>query len=296
MEILDNNSEESELYGKRSVEQVLNQGYSFDFGKNLSSAFQMFRDFMAPMIGWCILLLLGSIIILGIGMGGMYFTFFKEFIENPDTVHEQLPAFMKAILPRALVLSIILVLTISPLIAGVFLMFKHREQTGLVVFWKVFEGYTPKYFGKLIGLGFLTYLLTNIWSYLPLLIYWNDFESLFAQSGSIAGLDNAYQILNLAMYIPMIFLFVSYILAIPILLFQNLGVWDSMEASRKIVAKKFWFFLGYILVLGIIAYAGLLACCIGFLFSLPVMFYGLFSVYKDIFVTQAENSIASDQL
>jgi 4-hydroxybenzoate polyprenyltransferase len=57
-----------------------------------------------------------------------------------------------------------------------------------------------------------------------------------------------------------------------------------MEASRKVVSKNFWTFLGLFLVMGIGgALAIILTCGVGSLFVAPVIVLTIYCIYIKIF-------------
>jgi hypothetical protein len=64
--------------------------------------------------------------------------------------------------------------------------------------------------------------------------------------------------------------------------FYNLSAWDAMMSSRKIVQVRFWDFLVFAIVIGIIAGAGLLLLCVGILFTLPAMQCAQYAAFADV--------------
>lgn len=82
--------------------------------------------------------------------------------------------------------------------------------------------------------------------------------------------------------IPGIYLAVSYMLSLPLLLDKNLDFWPAMETSRKIVGKKWFSFLGFSILLGLINLVGALILGVGLLFTVPWTFCSLAAAYEDI--------------
>ncbi|MFN6379350.1 MAG: hypothetical protein ACK4WD_08740 [Flavobacteriales bacterium] len=84
--------------------------------------------------------------------------------------------------------------------------------------------------------------------------------------------------------IPGIWLAISYTLANCILIFHKLEFWDAMEASRKVIAKNFWLFLGTLIVMGLGAViVTLLTCGLGLFFVTPVIVLTLYAIFIKIF-------------
>jgi uncharacterized membrane protein len=86
--------------------------------------------------------------------------------------------------------------------------------------------------------------------------------------------------------IPGIYLSVSWIFALPLVVDRNLNFWDSMELSRKVVAKHWFITFAFLLVLGLLAACGFIACCVGFLVTMPIASVALMYAYEDIFSRQ----------
>lgn len=84
--------------------------------------------------------------------------------------------------------------------------------------------------------------------------------------------------------LPGIYLAIGYSLSNCILVFHKFEFWEAMEASRKVVSKNFWTFLGLFLVMGIGgALAIILTCGVGSLFVAPVIVLTIYSIYIKIF-------------
>lgn len=89
--------------------------------------------------------------------------------------------------------------------------------------------------------------------------------------------------------IPGIYLSVAYLLTIPLILDRNMSFWEAMETSRKIVNKNWfvWFVFGILmLVMNIV---GLVACIVGFFFTLPLTYCIWVAAYEDVVGIQRTN-------
>jgi hypothetical protein len=86
--------------------------------------------------------------------------------------------------------------------------------------------------------------------------------------------------------LPGIFLTVSWYFALPLVMDQNMGFWDAMELSRKMVFKHWFLVFAFLLVNGLVSVCGLIACCLGILVSVPIGFVALMYAYEDIFGQQ----------
>ena len=86
--------------------------------------------------------------------------------------------------------------------------------------------------------------------------------------------------------IPMIYTSVSWIFALPLVIDRNLGFWDAMELSRKVVGKHWFIMFAFLLVIGLLAACGILACCVGVFVTMPIASIALLYAYEDIFGRQ----------
>ncbi|WKD50238.1 hypothetical protein [Microbulbifer spongiae] len=87
----------------------------------------------------------------------------------------------------------------------------------------------------------------------------------------------------LLLVLPGIYLMVAYLFAIPLVVDQNLGPWQALEASRKAVTKRWFSFLGFLILLLLIGLAGFLAVLIGMIWALPLLFIAIGVAYRKVF-------------
>ena len=109
-------------------------------------------------------------------------------------------------------------------------------------------------------------------------MFWSDmFENMFAErSGSIL-------FLYLLLIIYLIYLNISYSFTLALIADRNLGFWEAMETSRKVIAKNFFPFLGMFILLGVISSIGTVVTCgLGILVLLPYIYNVIFAAYDDI--------------
>jgi hypothetical protein len=83
--------------------------------------------------------------------------------------------------------------------------------------------------------------------------------------------------------VPGIYLAVAWCLAIPLAIDKRIAFWDAMEVSRKVVTRRWWSFLGLLLVYGLVNLGGILLCCVGFFITSPLTTLATMYVYEDIF-------------
>ena len=86
----------------------------------------------------------------------------------------------------------------------------------------------------------------------------------------------------LFLVIPGIYLSIAYLFTVPFITFFNMEVWEAMEASRKIITKNFWPFLGLILIIALINILGAILMGIGLIFTIPLTHCILYAAFEDI--------------
>jgi hypothetical protein len=82
--------------------------------------------------------------------------------------------------------------------------------------------------------------------------------------------------------IPGIYLSVSWMFSIPLVIDRNMSFWDAMELSRKVVSKHWFILFALVLVLGLLAMSGIIACCVGVFVTMPIASVAVMYAYEDI--------------
>jgi uncharacterized membrane protein len=87
--------------------------------------------------------------------------------------------------------------------------------------------------------------------------------------------------------LPGIYLAVSYLFVLPLVIDKKLDFWPAMEVSRQVVTKHWWSMFLFAIVLVLIVCLGALACGLGLIIAMPVVFAAAMYVYEDLFGTRA---------
>lgn len=90
--------------------------------------------------------------------------------------------------------------------------------------------------------------------------------------------------------LPGIYLAVAYMLALPLLVEKNLGIWEAMEASRKAITKCWFRFFGLMLLMMVIVMISAIPLGIGLIWTLPLLSIALGAVYRDVFGVTEQSS------
>lgn len=146
----------------------------------------------------------------------------------------------------------------------------------------------------------LSYVFTNqvippgmLEQYLAGEIRPNDFINAISQT--VEANYNYVMTLLVLITIVALYLHVSYSFTLPLIVDSKLQFWNAMESSRKIIAQKFFHFLGMYLLLGLILLASMiLTCGIGIIVSLPFSLCVVFSAYDEIVYPAKEEKTPID--
>ncbi len=82
--------------------------------------------------------------------------------------------------------------------------------------------------------------------------------------------------------LPGIYLAVGYTFIAPMILFYNKDFWQAMEASRRVITKQWFMMLLFLIVIGILAQLGILACFVGVFVTFPLYHLAQYAAYTDI--------------
>lgn len=88
---------------------------------------------------------------------------------------------------------------------------------------------------------------------------------------------------GLVCLLPMIFLTVNWMFTLPLIVDKRMEFWPAMQTSWKMVRKHWWQLFGLVLLVGLINLGGLLLCCVGLLFSVPLGIAAMMYAYETIF-------------
>ncbi|WP_020580830.1 hypothetical protein [Endozoicomonas elysicola] len=157
------------------------------------------------------------------------------------------------VLPESGVLEIIIELTMlaitMPLWAGIYMIGVRRAVSA-----PIRAGQTLDYFSKTLPL-FGLYLLMLILILVGFLL----------------------------LIIPGIYLSVAYMLAIPLMVDRNLGIWEALETSRKAINKRWFTIFGLTLVIMLINLVAMIPLGLGLIWTIPMSTIAFGVLYRNIF-------------
>lgn len=250
-------------FNQEVVASILEKGINLNIGESLSKGWQVCKNRMGSLIGFSFLFLLISMvgifinlipiagtivyIVVLIGLSLGYYVFITKH-ENGAIFSDFFKGF--PFLGQAILASLVLFLLKSPFIIFSFYILPFNIGD-------IFSGDFQK-----ISEGFMSFASQQ--------------ESQSIMFTVISWIGNIY-----SYFITLIYLFVTFLIVD-----KKANFWQAMEGSRKIVMNKIGFFIGLLLVLGLINIGGALLFGLGLLVTIPLSFCTLYVIYKEVFGTE----------
>ncbi len=165
--------------------------------------------------------------------------------------------------PRYLVTQSIFVLAISlvsaPITAGLIKMCRDVDKDGSTSFGAAFYYFKGRYFMKVV-------VITLIMS--------------FAQQAANLAFGFI-PVLGSFMYLgAAVLMYILFAFSITLVIFADASISQAISLSFKLASKNFWAILAYSLLFGLLAGAGIIACCIGIFFSIAFVYVNQYLLYK----------------
>ena len=246
------------------IEEIKRTGYNLDLGDTINSTFENYKK-IALLAGAVILLVgIAAIVIIG----GFTAIFYGVSAATETFTEISTGTLSSTGFIINLVVSIIGAGLFAPITAGIMQMAHNAAINEDFDFSTAFMHYKTSYFKELFFAAAIITLVGSGFSTLSQLINIQYPEANFVVAGTfISGLISA---------IVQIFT----LLTIPLIIFGNLSAVDAIKGSFVLVAKNFWTILLLVLVAGIFIMLGLVAICIGIIFTFPVVYSLQYIIYK----------------
>lgn len=180
----------------------------------------------------------------------------------------------------------------GPLMGGLYYFFL-RNIRGRGAIEDIFAGFRMSFVQLM--LGYVVSMVISILLALPgiVIVFFAIFAAILRQQQPTAGQFVSAGLGALVSMIPMIYLGVSWLFSLPLIIDKQMDFWRAMDTSRKVVGRHWWTVFALLIVTCLINLGGILACCIGVLFTLPVSFGAIMYAYEDIFCAQAAPATGS---
>ncbi|MBU0484450.1 MAG: hypothetical protein KKB30_08050 [Proteobacteria bacterium] len=94
------------------------------------------------------------------------------------------------------------------------------------------------------------------------------------------------------LFVPGIYLAISYSMTIPLIVEKGMGPWEAMETSRKAVSKHWFRVFGVNIMMGIILMISSIPMGLGIIWTMPMFFVTTGILYRNIIGVEAESSVS----
>jgi len=254
------------------VQQLTTEGYEFKFGQYLSDGYDYFKAQAGLFIGFFVL----SMIMIITG----------SFIPLVGSIASQ-------------ILSV-------TFYVGYFIVCNKIKLGNTVSFDDFFKGFSS--IGQiaiiqLILTGFSIVLLMPLLLFGASILFKGIFKGIkanaFDNPQSLAELEAFFYadgLIPLVIITVFLFMFMQtiYSFAAANAHFFKVGAWEAMEASRKIIQKRFFQFFALILVVALINILGILCLFVGLLVTVPMSYAIFYAAFDDIMKPNDEHLITED--
>lgn len=245
------------------IDNLLNDGYSFNPTDFVSKAFTIVNKNAGMFIGFTVVYMIISSV-----LGNIEQAIFGQVN-----------------------LSILSTILQAILIPGYFIVARRINQGKPIEFKHFFEG--SKKAANLIGVSVLIRII-SILPFIPVLVslFMNDnimdqmvdfYQGLARGRFDIPVISSMSVILFLVGIVGSLYIGIIYFFAIPLACFTKLGVWDAMETSRKVASMKVFPILGLSLLNMLLILGGILMLIIGIIYMLPVVLVTTYVAFDAVF-------------
>lgn len=95
--------------------------------------------------------------------------------------------------------------------------------------------------------------------------------------------------------LPGIYLAIAYSFAPYLIIEKGMGVWESLETSRKAITQYWWRYFGLMLVSALLIIAGIIPLFIGLIWVLPIVTIAAGEVFVETFSEPTTKNIEGSQ-
>lgn len=252
---------------QKSLEKIEREGIHLEFDKILDFAWNSWKKVTLPAIAGMLLLTLifGGITVLLIPfLFGMSFSDLIELAQNNSAYMSEVSNSFDFKL-KSILLTVIFVFVGAPINVG-FLRMAHNYAEGQEVkVSNIFYYYKQPYFIKLVISALVVGVLTSLFSL-----------GLSQVNAVVGGIGNV--IVNV--------LSLFFVFAAPLIAFGDAGIVEAYKISFNVVSRKFWLIIGLFIIGFLFQIVGLMACCIGILFTMSFIYTLQYGMYRAIFIQE----------
>ncbi len=246
------------------IEEIKRTGYNLDLGEAINAVFGNYKKI--ALLAGAVILLVGVAAIFVIGGAA-------ALIIGVGTLTQSLTDYGSGIVTSTalvanLIASVIGAGLFAPVAAGIIQMAHNAEINEDFDFGTAFMHYKTKYFKELFfGAIIITLAGSGLSTVIELVKLSNPGGSMVI-AGAVAG------------FLISILVTLFTLVTIPLIIFGDLKAVDAIKSSFVLVSKNFWIILLLALIVIVFVFLGIIALCIGIIFTLPALYSMQYVIYK----------------
>ena len=246
------------------IEEIKRTGYNLDLGEAINSVFGNYKKI--ALLAGAVILLVGIVALVVIGGAA-------AIIVGVAALTESLTEYGSGVVTSTalianLIGSVIGAGLFAPVAAGIIQMAHNAEINEDFDFGTAFMHYKTKYFKELFFSAIIITLAGSGLSTGLELLKLSDPTGSFVIAGTVIG----------AVISILVSLFT--LVTIPLIIFGDLKAIDAIKSSFVLVSKNFWIILLLAIIVIVFIFLGIIALCIGIIFTLPAMYSLQYVIYK----------------
>lgn len=249
----------------QKINRLLSDGYQFNFGDYISNGFNVLNKNIGGFIGFTLIFFI--------------ITMTASSIPIVGTIGQMLISY--------------------PLTAGFYIVANRVYKKYNFEFGHFFDGF--QLFKPLLILMVFMTVISLIASLPMFFVVGPDLIQL--ATGAIDDPDailSMFQNINYGLFIlaalPSIYVSIAYAWSPFFVIFHDMPAWEAMEASRKLITKKWFAFFGFTIIVALIGIAGVFAFFVGLIYTIPFIYCAVYVAFEDIVGIDLEEESQDDDL
>lgn len=238
---------------QEKLEEIKRNGYNLEFGDVFNDSMEIYKK-VIWITGFAFFILMAAFLVLYFAIMAFFFTT-DNFINTMTEI--SLMEGSVTFMAYTMLITIVLSVAISPMYAGVLQVCHNAKNNKEFDLSTIFIHYKTGSVKEIIISSLLIALTA----------------SLIADGLTLIGVPFLGSIFSYVIQFLTLF-------TIPFIIFGNLKAIPAIQASLTLISKNFLVIFGLMLVAVIIAFLGIIAICIGILFTLPIIYTTQYAIYN----------------
>jgi hypothetical protein len=178
-------------------------------------------------------------------------------------------------------------IVLGPMMCGIYMALFRRRRGEMVEFGILFKGFD--YFGESVVATLIHYVPMIVIIVPFYIVFYVTLFLIMPQQGgepdpsALLGFLAVFVVFILIVMVLMILLSVIFTFSYPLIVDRKLSGIDAVKLSARGALANFWPLLGLLLLNGLMGFAGVLLCYVGFFLALPVGFAAIAVAYEQVF-------------